>query len=594
MTVINKIRFILSPKERKGFARLTLTVLGMGLLEVIGVASILPFMQLVADTDMIMRNDTMRAITEFFGFTRSRQVIIAAGIGVISLVILSNLFTVFATWLQHRTAWTLIHQLSQRLLAGYLHRPYKFFLETPSSETTAYILSEVNSFAQGVVVPLVEIIGRLAVAFILFGLLLWVDTKIAIIMFGALGAAYGIIYLAQRKLLKRLGELRIEMNIRRYRALREVFDGIKTVMVYNRQGFFYRHFSEASKQFADLQPKYQVMVSAPRNLLEVLAFVTIIAITIYFFLAANGDLKAVIPKLSLYAVAGYRLLPALQKAFKAVGSFRHNRPIVDKFYDTLKTMPTDELKAPASAPARLPMERDLQLENVHFQYSSADRPTLSDINLQIKAGETIALVGTTGSGKTTLVDVIVGLLPPDTGRILVDSQELTSGNVSRWRANIAYVPQDVFLFDDSVLNNILMGADAGAGDVRKAMELADIAAFVDTLPEGIHTHIGEKGVRLSGGQRQRLGLARALFTEPAVLLLDEATSALDNVTERGIIEALNGLPRDVTTIIIAHRLSTVQHADRIYFLAQGELTAQGTYEELVAAHADFRQMAELA
>ncbi|MEM9526341.1 MAG: ABC transporter ATP-binding protein, partial [Bacteroidota bacterium] len=477
-------------------------------------------------------------------------------------------------------------------------RPYSFFLTTPSSETSSYILSEVSSFANGVVIPLVEIVSRVSVSLILFGLLLWVDIQIALVMFTTLGTSYLVIYLLQRKLLSRLGELRISSNIVRYRALREVFDGIKTVMAYNRQRFFYQHFSDASQKFTTLQPKYQIMTTSPKYLLEILAFSTIIGITIFLYLG-KGDFRLIVPKLSLYAVAGYRLLPALQKAFKSLGSFRHNLPIVDRLYEAvgrLENAPnfTDEESIPP-----LDFQQKIELKAVHFKYANADAPTLNNLSLSINKGEKIALVGPTGSGKTSLVDVMIGLLLPNAGQILIDDVPLTSANVVNWRENLAYVPQDVFLFDDSILNNILMGDAKGqqkASDeaVARAMKLADIFDFVQGLPEGVHTKIGEKGVRLSGGQRQRLGLARALYTRPALLILDEATSALDNVTERGIIDALNNLPQEITTIVIAHRLTTVQHADRIYFLDRGEISAQGTYQELINANAAFKEMAQLA
>lgn len=401
----------------------------------------------------------------------------------------------------------------------------------------------------------------------------------------------------QRKVLKRLGEIRIDANIQRFRSLREVFDGIKTVMVYNRQGFFYQHFSEASLKFSQLQPKYQVLVATPKNVLEILAFSTIIAITIYLYLS-EGNFRAVAPTLSLYAVAGYRLLPALQKAFAAIGNFRHHSPLTDKLYESVKDAESGDHFNEGGA-ARLPLTKSLLLEGISFQYEAAERPAVAGINLNIYRGETVAFVGSTGSGKTTLVDLIVGLLKPSGGSIVVDGTPLTAANMVNWRAALAYVPQDVFLFDDSILNNILMGAAAGAktvnessAEVYEALDLADIGDFTRSLPQGIHTKIGEKGVRLSGGQRQRLGLARALFSKPSVLVLDEATSALDNVTERGIINALRNLPRNITTIVIAHRLTTVQHADRIYFLADGKITDQGSFESLVGSNTDFARMAK--
>jgi len=324
-----------------------------------------------------------------------------------------------------------------------------------------------------------------------------------------------------------------------------------------------------------------------------------VIITIYLYLSA-GNFRSIAPTLSLYAVAGYRLLPALQKAFAAIGSFRHHSPLTDKLYESIKDAKVADTFE-GSAATSMPLTQNLKLNNVSFKYETAERQAITNINLNIEKGETVAFVGSTGSGKTTLVDLMVGLLTPTGGSIQVDGIPLDQNNMVNWRTALAYVPQDVFLFDDSVLNNILMGANAGAKtveesivEVYKALDLADIGEFTRSLPQGIHTKIGEKGVRLSGGQRQRLGLARALFSRPSVLVLDEATSALDNVTERGIIDALRNLPRDITTIIIAHRLTTVQHADRIYFLSDGKIIDQGSFDSLVGSNPAFARMAQFA
>ncbi len=592
MNDLKKIYAILTTAERRVLARLTVALLIIGLLEVIGVASILPFMQLVANPEIVENNTIMVAIIDYFGVTNTRQLILAAGALVILLTIITNLVAVYTNWFKHHTSWKIVHQLSRRLMAGYLRRPYSFFLQTPTSEITSYVLAEVNSFASGVVIPIVEIIGRITVSLVIFGLLLWVDYKIALVMFGTLGTSYVIIYLLQRKILSRLGEQRIAANIGRFRALRQVFEGIKTVKVYNRQAFFFNHFSNASDKFTSLQPKYQVLVATPKNALEILAFGTIISITIYLYLSA-GNFRAVVPTLSLYAVAGYRLLPALQKAFQALSSYRHNLPIVDKLHESIRNT-QDASDFSLALPEPLPLQRELSIRGLDYQYEGADRLALKDINLSIYHGETVAFVGSTGSGKTTLIDLLVGILQPTKGSVMIDDEKLEFANNHNWRASLSYVPQEVFLFDDTIMNNVLMGAVAGAAEVEEALDLADIGDYVRSLPDGLYTTIGEKGVRLSGGQRQRLGLARALFNKPSVLILDEATSALDNVTERGIIDALRNLPRDITTIVIAHRLSTVQHADRIFFLEHGQVLDQGTYDQLVDSNPAFAQMAQLA
>lgn len=591
MTTIKKVLSIITPAEARGFVKLTVVILCMGLLEILGVASILPFMQLVANPDGILQYDVVQAIVDYFGFNRTRQLVLASGGIVVGLIVVANLFSIYATWLQYTTSWQFIHHLSKRLMAGYLRMPYPYFLTTPTAELSSYVLSQIGDFVNGLVVPLVEIVGRGIVVLVLFAMLLWVDFEIALVMFGALGSAYVVIYLAQRNILSRLGRERMLANVQRFQVLQQVFDGIKTVKAYNRQGFFFNHFAEHSDRFARLQPRYQVLTAAPKNILEILAFTSIIAITIYMFLN-RGDFSEIVPTLSLYAVAGYRLLPALQKTFKAISSLRHNQPVLDKIHESLR-MAGSGRDFPSALPAPLIMERELRIEALHFRYEGAERDTLGGIGLTLRKGQTIAVVGSTGSGKTTLIDLMVGLLRPTSGRLVVDDTELTVTNLPNWRSAVAYVPQDVFLFDDTILNNVTMGGGAGAEEVEKALDLADIGAFVRGLPDGLRTTVGEKGVRLSGGQRQRLGLARALLANPSVLILDEATSALDNVTERGIIDALNNLPRNITTVVIAHRLSTVQHADCIYFLDNGVIVDQGVYDELVGSNAAFAAMAQL-
>lgn len=593
MKQIRKVISILSTSERKRFGWLAVAVLFVGLLEVIGVASILPFIQLIAEPEIIERNETLSSLYAYFGFSSHRQLLIWAGVAVLGLIVLTNLFFIFTNWLKFRYTWQLSDAVSVRLLGAYLRKPYAHFLATPSTQMISYILAETNSFCTGVVVPMVNAFSRIFAALIIFALLIWIDTKIALVMFGTLGTAYGVIYLLQRRYLHRIGELKIKYSIARYRSLQEVFDGIKTVKVYNRQRFFFNHFKSASQRYTGLQPKYNLLLTAPKNILEILAFGTIIGITLYLYLN-TGDFRAVIPQLSLYAVAGYRLLPALQQAFAAIASFRHNYPAAEKIYPALiEARQLGQVALPEAQLEPLLLKESICLEQVNFTYENSDQIVIKQLDLRIKQGETVAFVGTTGSGKTTLVDIIVGLLTPQTGKLIVDDQEINKANLINWRASIAYVPQQVFLFDDTILRNIVIGDPAEVDQARlvEVAMLADIHKFIDTLPAGYQTQIGEKGIRLSGGQRQRIGLARALYANPSVLILDEATSALDNVTERGVIQSLQALPKSLTTIMIAHRLSTVQHADRIYFLENGCISAVGDYDTLLKSSPAFLEMA---
>lgn len=568
----------------------------MGLLEVMGVASILPFMQLIAEPNAIEQSSWLSAIYESFQFESHRQMLIYSGIAIIVLIGLTNLFSIFTIWLQYSYSWDVAHNLGMRLLRTYLEKPYKFFLRKNTSELQTYIISEVNSLTGGVIIPLIELISRSFVSIVIFGLLLLVDIKISLVMFAGLGGAYTLIYLSRQQFLKRIGHHRINMNLLRYKSLSELLSGIKTVMIYNELGFFYQRYKRGSKEFCGVQPKYNLILAAPRYLLEFLAFGSILAITIYLFIS-SGNIQSAIPRLSLYAVAGYRLLPALQKAFAAAAKFKHNYPVFEKLYDDLSL--GLQLNSDLTPDRRLmSFDKSIQLDKVRYVYDETTTAVVKDLDLEIEKGQTIAIIGTTGSGKTTLVDLIVGLLQPVSGHLRIDGCELSPENINKWQNNIAYVPQEVFLFDDTILQNIVLGQEKEEVDwerVKRSAQLADIYDFIkDELPDGFQTSIGERGVRLSGGQRQRLGMARALYRQPNVLVLDEATSALDSITERGIIESLRSLPNNLTTIVIAHRLSTVRHADCIYILKDGDIVAQGNYESLMYSNDTFKEMVQLS
>lgn len=553
-------------------------------------------MELVANPEAIEKSAWLDRFYRFFQFESREQMLIATGLGVVLLIGFSSTISIITTWMQYKYSWSTAHHLGLRLLRTYLQKPYAFYLKKNTAELQAYIMGEVNGLTSGVIIPVIEIISRSLVSVIIFILLLVVDIQIALIMFGSLGSAYVLIYLARQGFLKRIGHHRINMNMLRYKSLGELLSGIKTISVYNEQKFFYQRYEEASEEFCNVQPKYNLVLAAPRYVLEFLAFGSILAITIYL-LTTLGNIQSAIPRLSLYAVAGYRLLPALQKAFSAAAKVRHNYPILDRLYDDL-VFGLQGRSVKSETSEYFKFEDSIRIRELDFTYENSDQRVIKKLNLDIRKGETIAFVGATGSGKSTLIDLIAGLLFPVSGSISIDQKKLLSDNAAAWQSLIAYVPQEVFLFDDTIARNVAIGQEDDEIDfdlLQRVTQLADIYDFiVNEQQDGFHTRIGEKGVRLSGGQRQRLGLARALYRNPQVLILDEATSALDSITERGIIDSLHALPADLTTIIIAHRLSSVRHADCIYVLSEGRIKAQGSYKSLMHSDDTFKNMVELS
>ena len=573
-----------------------LAILVTVFLEIIGLASILPFMELVANPDAIENSAWLERIYNFFNFESREQMLIATGIGVAMLIGISSVISIGTTWMQYKFSWNTAHHLGLRLLRTYLQKPYAFFLQKNTAELQAFVMGEVMGLTSGVIIPMIEIVSRSLVSVVIFVLLLMVDPQIALIMFGSLGGAYVAIYLARQGYLKRIGQHRINMNMLRYKSIGELLHGIKTISVYNEQKYFYRRFAKASEEFCEVQPKYNLVMAAPRYILEFLAFGSIIAITIYL-LTILDNIQTAIPRLTLYAIAGYRLLPALQQAFSAAAKVRHSMPILDRLYDDLIfSLHTDTALTPQNG--CMEFEEKIGIRGLSFSYENSEQKVIKNLQLQITKGETVAFVGSTGSGKSTLIDLIAGLLFPSSGSITIDQQTLSQKNASAWQALIAYVPQDVFLFDDTIARNVAIGKADDEIDydlLKRVTQLADIYDFIATeQKDGFHTRIGEKGVRLSGGQRQRLGLARALYRQPEVLILDEATSALDSITEQGIIESLDALPAELTTIIIAHRLSSVRHADCIYVLSEGRIKAKGTYTSLIHSDETFKNMVQIS
>lgn len=570
-------------------------ILLLGFFEVIGIASVLPFMELLSKPDALDSSQFLTYVYDLFNFQTYRSFVIATGSFIIATITFANLLGIFSQYFHLKFSWNLAHRMSTNLLKVYAQKPYSFYLKRNTSDLRAYLLNEVVALTSGVLIPIIEFVSRTIICIIILTLLLLVSPLATLVMGLFLGGSYGLIYLTQRKVLKRLGKEKIAANTSRFRYLEEMLTGIKTVKTYAAQSFFYDRFAKESKKFSLIQPKVQMTYATPKYLLEILAMGGVLAITMYFFVTSGNLLKS-LPRLTLYAIAGYRLLPALQKAFSAIAKVKHSMPSLHKLYDDLMVAKKiEDLEEPVVVP--MAFQKHIELRDISFRYDSEGAQVLDNLSLDINKGDMVAFVGSTGSGKTTLIDILTGLLNPDTGELIVDGTPINSKNIEQWQRNIAYVPQDVYLYDDTIRANITFGLNGGGYDdhrMNKALELAGISTFIqEELPEGLETMIGERGVRLSGGQRQRLGLARALYSDPTVLVLDETTSALDNITEKGIIESLLSLPDEITIVMIAHRLSTVQYADTIFLLGNGGVVGSGSYNELIKSNETFKEMDDI-
>jgi len=593
MDIIKKLITLLTPRERKQVCLLFIAFLAMAFFDVAGIASVMPFIGVLNNPDLVQTNAVLRWAFRYFGCADTNSFLLLLGMAVLLLVIIANGTRLLALWFIACFVENCKADLSTRLLQCYLLQPYEFFLLRNTSDLSKNILEEINRVVHNILHHVLQISVRVIQAFCIFGLLVYMDPVLAVLVMGILGGSYvGIYFLIKRKL-GVIGNKRILANQKRFQAVDEALGGIKDIKILVREKNFLMQFSEFARRLARMESYYNIVSQAPKFALETIAFGGILLIVLYF-LATGTDSKQVMPVLALYAFAGYRFMPALQVAFVGASSIQFNLSSLAVVHEEMRGK-SDPLPRSANDPAPLPLERTLELTDIAFSYQGGGKPVLQGLNLTVQANTTVGFAGTTGSGKTTLIDILLGLLAPQQGQMKVDGTVVQDALLHRWQRNIGYVPQTIYLADDSVARNIAFGVpdqDIDLKAVARAARIANLDDFVQQdLPHGYDTVIGERGVRLSGGQRQRIGIARALYHDPQVLILDEATSALDNMTEEQVMQAVQDLAQKKTIIMIAHRLTTLRECTRIYFLEEGRITASGSFAELVQASERFRKMA---
>ena len=596
MSFFRKLLFLLSSHERKQAILLLLMILIMALLDVIGVASILPFMAVLTDPTLVETNLILNKIFKIsnkFGIENNKQFLFALGVLVFVLLLFSLTFKALTSYAQVRFVQMRQYSIGKRLVGGYLNQPYSWFLSRHSADLGKTILSEISEVVGAGMAPVMELIAKGIVTILLISLLILADPKLAIIVGLSLSGLYGLIYKLAFKYVDQIGKERLKNNQMRFTAISEAFGAAKEVKVGRLEEVYIKRFSDPAKIYARNLAAVKVISQLPRYALEAIAFGGILLVILYL-MAKTGSFSNALPIISLYAFAGYRLMPALQQIYNSITSITFVTPSVNKLYDDIKNLKPFNTNQNQSA---MPLENQITLKNIYYNYPNSSKTILKNINLSISAKTTVGLVGTTGSGKTTTVDIILSLLKPQKGTLEIDDQVITNQNSKAWLRSIGYVPQHIYLSDDTVAANIAFGVEAENIDqevIKKVSKIANLHEFVmNELPKNYQTTIGERGVRLSGGQRQRIGIARALYHNPKVLILDEATSALDNLTEKAVMEAIDNLGKNITIILIAHRLSTVKKCDRIYLLEKGELKNEGTFEELIKANDNFRLAAKI-
>jgi ATP-binding cassette, subfamily B, bacterial PglK len=583
--LIRRVLFLARPYGRGKLAGVFSLSLAQALFQVIGITSIFPFLAIAADPERIRRSHFGTRFLSLFPPMENRQLLLVAGIVAIVALLLSNTVNLLSEYGRTRYAQDFAHWLRVRLLRRMTSQPYTYFLQRNSGDLLKKVMGDVTNYAGGVLLPLLDTVARSLTAVLLLVTLFLVQPVIALSATIVLGGYYIIIF---RLLARKRRE--IDEGLKRsvagaYREAQQMLGGIKPVKVHRAEEHFLRRFSCHSVVLAEMYARLPIFANSARYFVEPLAFGGLVVAVL--LLAARGrDFSDILPNLGVMALAGYRLLPSLQLLYAQLTqvSMRH---VVDEVYEEFVAAEADEpvprefagapaveYRAPESIAHASPRhsEHAITLCQVSYCYPGAARPALDRISIVIPRNSSLGVIGPTGSGKSTFVDLLLGLYQPTAGEILIDGQLLTPVLVPSWQASIGYVPQDIFFIDDTIARNIAFGLaneEIDHSRLREACAMAQVIDFIESeLPDGFDTNVGERGIRLSGGQRQRIGLARALYRRPSLLILDEATSALDIRTEAKLLEALRRLSGTVTMIIAAHRLSAVADCDEVIDLGK--------------------------
>jgi len=598
ISIIKKIFSLLSSNEKKKAIGLLFMISIMAILDVIGVASIMPFMGVVANPETIESNNYLNLLYNYFNFKNYDEFLYFLGVCVFLLLVLSLAFKSLTIYFQYQFALLREYTIGRRLLELYLKQPYSWFLSKNSSDLGKTVLSEVHQIIYQGLTPLLMTVAQMVVAFAILLLLLLIDWKLALMVFGILGASYMLIFIFLRKFITKIGNERFNANEERFSSINEAFGAIKTLKIDNLEDFHVNKFSLPAKIYAKRQAAGQVVAQLPKFLLEGIAFGGLL-ITILYLLSAKGSISEALPILSLYAFAGYRLMPALQQIYTGVSNLKFSQASLDAIHRDLDllSVPHQKYKEDLKNINLINFNKTIQLKDITFGYSNASKNIINQLSLNINKGSHIAFVGETGSGKTTTVDIIMGLLSQDDGDIYIDDKKLNPENTNLWYESIGYVPQHIYLSDDSVISNIAFGVDNDDINISRVKKVAKIAQLHDfitkELTEGYETIVGERGSRLSGGQIQRIGIARALYKNPEILVLDEATSSLDAETEYKVMESIKNIDKNITVIIIAHRINTIKHCEKIFILKDGFVEKEGQYDDLIISSKTFKKLAQI-
>jgi HlyD family secretion protein len=486
-------------------------------------------------------------------------------------------------------------EISDRLYTFYLKQGWLFHASGSSALLTKKIANETQRITGAVIMPLMQMNAKIFLSILMAISIFVYDPKVAIVGLSIFGLTYIIIYKLIKVRLIRNGLAISDVNEERFRLMNEGFGGIKDILLLGRDYDFIDRFNQTGNTLAKSQGENQALSQMPRYFMELIAFSSMILLVLYLIISYEGNLSVILPIISIYALAAFKILPALQAIYSSVAKIRGNIAAFDSIEQDLVNSKIADQKIVNKERALLHLNKQISLNNITFNYPDKKEPTLKNLNITIPVNSLVGIVGPSGSGKSTLIDILMGLIKSQQGELKIDDEVINDKNLRSWKNTIGFVAQNIFLSEGTIAQNIAFGVPQNKIDisqVEKVLELAHLRELILSLEYGIHTPVGERGVQLSGGQRQRIGIARALYHEAEVLVFDEATSSLDGITEKIIMEAINNFSGKKTIILIAHRLKTVQKCNQIFYMDKGEVVDQGTFDELIEKNKNFKNMAK--
>ena len=585
---------LLTPNQRKRFYLLQFLVILMAFMEIIGVASIIPFMALVGDMTQLQQETFYAQVYQASGIESESEFVVILGIGVVVTLFVSGTISLFTTWRLCMFGTQLGTELSTRLYTHYIKQNWLFHASVNSAKLTKKIVNETNRVSGGIILPLMQMNARVVFTLFMVISIFIYDPRVAIVGLSVFAIVYLILFKIVKRSLERNGKAISQIFSKRYRLNNEGFGGIKDLLLLGRGDNFIESFNQTSKSLAHSQGTINALAQVPRYFIELVAFGSMMTITLYLISSYDGNLGMILPTLSLYTLAAFKLLPAIQNIYANVAAIKGNIAAFESIHDDLIWSSKPKALIQESKQSFLRVKHQISLNNITFTYPDKTKSTLQKINMSILANSVIGIVGPSGSGKSTLINILLGLIEPQQGEMKIDNTILNYKNRRSWQNTIGFVAQDIFLSDRSIAENVAFGIsknEINLDKVKKALELSHLTELLQSLEQGIYTPVGERGVKLSGGQSQRIGIARALYHEAEILVFDEATSSLDGISERRVMDAIHEFGGQKTIIMIAHRIKTVQNCNEIFYIDKGRVVDQGTYKELIERNDDFKNMA---